>query len=153
MTRDVYLISYDSPLFPAHWSLWVPLATEPTLGKRIHVAGDAFTGFVHEFARQYSIASTARKHTLVFLAQVQDIHVGDVIDREGCDNEPVDDIERAALSVPAPGKSLNVTGAERMNKVHILNCQTWMFQFIEALIAADILLESALEVPQKAPRN
>lgn len=108
MTRDIFLVVYHSPLFAAHWSLWVPSAKDPAIGKIIHVTGDAITGFDHEFKRNYSFADTLRKYSLIHLSSVEDKHV---VDTPGdgslsLDKDPVDDIERKALTVPAPGKSL-----------------------------------------------
>lgn len=38
-----------SPLFPAHWSLWIAYAGTSGRGNRIHVTGDALNGFQHDF--------------------------------------------------------------------------------------------------------
>ncbi|KAI0454653.1 hypothetical protein F5B21DRAFT_474584 [Xylaria acuta] len=45
MNRTIYLTLYNIPLFPAHWAIWTPSRENPTIGKRIHVEGDAATSF------------------------------------------------------------------------------------------------------------
>jgi hypothetical protein len=109
MTRDVYLIIYHSPLFPAHWALWIPYANNSQIGKKLHVFGDAAQGFEHEFQRNYSPAGTQRKHSLVLLAKVEDRYVVDVPGdgSQSSDKDAVDDIERKVLATIAPPKSLN----------------------------------------------
>jgi len=54
MSRPIYLVVYHSPLFAAHWALWVrhyETNNEQRLGKIMHVQGSANQGFVHEFMR------------------------------------------------------------------------------------------------------
>ena len=109
MAREVYLIIYHSPLFPAHWAFWIPSVESAKIGKKLHVFGDAAKGFEHEFQRNYSTAGTQRKHSLVLLANVEDKHIVDVPGdgSQSSDKTAADDIERQALAIPAPVKSLN----------------------------------------------
>lgn len=111
--RKIYLIVYRSPLFPAHWSIWVPSLSNTDIGKRIQVTGDSAQGFEHEFVRNYNATGTKRQRSLFLLAEVDDKHVVDVPGdgTESIDTSAADDIERSALSIPAPGKSLRVTGS------------------------------------------
>jgi hypothetical protein len=108
MTREVYLIIYHSPLFPAHWALYVPSVNNPKVGKKIHVFGDVAKGFEHEFLRNYNPTGTQRRHSLVLLAEVEDQHVVDVPGdgSQSADKTATDGIEQMALSIPAPTKSL-----------------------------------------------
>lgn len=110
MSRPVYLIVYKSRLFPAHWSFWIPTPDDETIGKRIQATGDALTGFVVAFERNYDIAKTSRPHELVSLDRVDSAHVndGDAVKGgpESTDAQPIDKLEEVALSVPAPGPSL-----------------------------------------------
>lgn len=111
MTRDIYLIVYNSLLFPAHWTLWIPTKANPQIGKGIHVTGDAANGFQHEFKRNYDLSEEDRANRLFLLAQVDDRWVADV-PGDGSfsvDTTPADDVETIALSVPAPGKSLRTS--------------------------------------------
>lgn len=106
--RDIYLIVYHSPMFPAHWAFWIPSISDPQVGKKIHVTGDSFRGFQHEFQRNYYPSTTGRTHSLILLASVEDQFVKDVPgNREfSVDTDAADDIEKKALEIPAPGKSL-----------------------------------------------
>jgi hypothetical protein len=110
MARSIYLIVYNSRLFPAHWSLWIPSLSDPTIGKRIQATGDALTGFTIAFERNYDIEATNRAHRLITLAEVDDIYVDDGDSCKGgpesTDARPIDKLEKIALSVPAPGPSL-----------------------------------------------
>jgi hypothetical protein len=45
MTCTVYLIVYNSPLFPAHWGLSTPSLHNLTIGKFFNAEGDAANGF------------------------------------------------------------------------------------------------------------
>lgn len=76
---------------------------------RIRRYRDAAKGFEHEFQRNYSTAGTQRKHSLVLLANVEDKHIVDVPGdgSQSSDKTAADDIERQALAIPAPAKSLN----------------------------------------------
>src|ERR1700749_2017095 len=112
MPREIHIISYDSPIFPAHWALWIPsdrVNDKGTkIGKVIHVTGDVFEGFVHEFKRNYVLEGTRRKYHSSLIATVPDASAVDVVGDGGLsmDRNAADAIERAALSIPAPAKSL-----------------------------------------------
>lgn len=115
MSRPVYLIVYSSPLFKAHWALWVPEYSSQASGrgKVIHVTGDPRTGFEHQFKRNYDINATDKAHMTVFLGN------GDasrILDTPGDgyytnDTAARDDLEHWALTVPAPGPSLRSSNA------------------------------------------
>lgn len=114
MTRKLFLIVYKSPLFPAHWSLWIPSLADPNIGKRIHVTGDVYSGFEHEFVRNYNLENDTRTQVSIMLGEVDDKHVVDDEDSpdlknddEERDQTPRDRIEEIALEVPAPGPSMN----------------------------------------------
>lgn len=108
MPRAIYLIVYNSRLFPAHWALWIPSLSEPDIGKRIHAEGDALTGFQIYFERNYDISTTARAHQAIPLAQVLDHYVVDVTGDGTCSRDQTahDRIEQVALGIPPPGASL-----------------------------------------------
>lgn len=108
MTRIVYLVVYNSRLFPAHWSLWIPSLNNPSIGKRLHTEGDAANGFEIIFERNYVLDATSRQHQSLPLAEIADRHLIDV-DGDGSpssDSIAHDNLEQVLLSVPAPGASL-----------------------------------------------
>ncbi|KAI0912565.1 hypothetical protein F4823DRAFT_178302 [Ustulina deusta] len=156
MSRTIYLIIYKSPLFPAHWALWVPSEADPTIGKRIHAEGDAATGFRLSFDRNYDITQESRKHETLALAEVG---AGLVLDTPGdgvnsVDAEPRDAVEIVAANVPPPGPSLvSSSASSRGTRVEIKNCQTWLFEVVSALHVEGILDGQAVEVIKTAPKN
>lgn len=106
--RPVYLIVYNSPLFAAHWSLFIPQLGSDTLGKLIHVTGDVREGFQHQFKRNYDLSETTHGYQRIALPSVAANHIVDVRGngQRSSDTTPHDDLERIALEVPAPGPSL-----------------------------------------------
>jgi len=108
MTRTVYLVVYNAPIFPAHWGLWIPSSNDPGVGKLLHAEGDAATGFDIVFKRNYALDSTTRKYTLLQVAEVSDQHVVDVTGdgSRGSDATAHDKLEQVLLGVPAPSASL-----------------------------------------------
>jgi len=116
--RPVYIISYRSPIFPAHWALWIPsynveTKAEGNVGKKIHVQGDASEGFTHEFLRNYDISMTVRPHSVHFISWTDAANIadgttsGDLVS----DTTATDIIEKLALDVAAPGPSLRSAGS------------------------------------------
>lgn len=109
--RQIQLIVYRSPLFPAHWSLFIPTESNPDFGKRIHAIGDPLHGFQLEFKRGYDLSATSSKKTVIDLCRVDGVHVVDGPAERGSDKIPIDDIEKKATEVPAPEGSMNPAGS------------------------------------------
>ncbi|KAF9047144.1 hypothetical protein BDZ89DRAFT_1007296 [Hymenopellis radicata] len=163
--RQISLIVYHSPLFPAHWSLYIPSAADSGIGKIVHATGDARNGFVHELKRGYRPADDERAYSIIPIALVSSSHVVDVHSNSGLvvhtapDEDllmlAVDDVERVLLSVPAPSKSLNSVDGSGIygKKVVIKNCQTWIREAVEALIQMNIAPSESLTVLDEAPIN
>ena len=120
MSRPVYVLVFPSPLFPAHWSLFIPSLTNQSIGIRIHVHGDAKSGFAHEFVRGYDMGQSTQGDKLVLLGEVDEgFLAGDEDESTGVreedggeqtetrDVDARNELERIALGVPAPGPSLN----------------------------------------------
>ena len=80
----------------------------------IHVVGDVRNGFEHEFKRNYKPSATSTRHEIVHISKVASEHVVDVPGNgsRSVDTTAHDDIERAALALPAPPKSLKPVQAE-----------------------------------------
>ncbi|KUJ07754.1 uncharacterized protein LY89DRAFT_660007 [Mollisia scopiformis] len=159
--RPIYIISYTSPLFPAHWSLWIPSSynsltkTPGTSGKRIHVTGDALNGFTHEFSRNYDIDDDSRAKTIHFISWVEAVNVVDGDDA----GDPVEDVvatdkmEEWALKVEAPGRSLRGVEEGLKSRVQVRNCQSWLREFVGKLVEMGIFDEDALEKVDAVPKN
>ncbi|KAF8161523.1 hypothetical protein B0H34DRAFT_383221 [Crassisporium funariophilum] len=163
-TRPVYLIVYNSPIFPAHWAMWIPKLANENMGKLLQVEGDPATGFEYDFQENYDLQVIIRSHELVKLADVDKKFAVDFL--EGRDEEdgtdPVgairsmamDEMTKVARRIPPPLPSLKSAGmASTPGKVEIKNCQTWMTQFVEELILANIFPEGARQVLAIAPKN
>ncbi|KAF2013355.1 hypothetical protein BU24DRAFT_442470 [Aaosphaeria arxii CBS 175.79] len=156
MSRPINLLIYNSPLFPAHWSLWLPSAADPNIGKRIHVTGDSAFGFETVFERNYNLAATRRRYQIVPLAQVLEHHVANDEGDSGpsSDNTARDYVEQVALSVPAPGPSLvSASSSGPRQRVAIQNCQTWLRELVVKLVEKGVMDQSAVEAIDKAPKN
>lgn len=172
MTRPIYLIIYTSTLFPAHWSLWIPSLSDPSIGKRLHAEGDAATGFKTVFERGYVLHEDTRKYQCLLLGEVSDEYVLDV-DGQECDSIAHDDLERILLSVPAPGASLVSSESQvcecvpcvyacicacfrrqgPRKRVRIQNCRTWLRDGTAALVKSGIMDGMALQRVEGAPKN
>lgn len=129
MAHPVYILIFPSPLFPAHWSLFIPSVSpdrttdNPTqTGTRIHVHGDAKSGFAPEFVRNYDTFASVDGDKLVWLADIEEQYMPIVDGPPSKDNgkhgeecrdiEAGNELERIALTVPAPGPSLTSVGAQ-----------------------------------------
>lgn len=110
--RPVYIVSYRSPVFPAHWALWIPSCDSETkvagnVGKVIQVEGDARTGFKHQFKRNYDISTTTRYKLIHFISWIEAANIVNAVNFEYVESTTATDlIEEWALTVAAPGPSL-----------------------------------------------
>ncbi|KAG9086522.1 hypothetical protein FS749_003599 [Ceratobasidium sp. UAMH 11750] len=155
-TRSVYLLVFRSPVFPAHWALWVPRLDDPHAGKIISAVGDPSTGFAHEFQRNFSPASPNSMLPVLLSNAVDPKHIvdGEVGLESTIDADATDSLEEVALMVPPPGKSLNsVEDSGTRRRVAIKNCQTWMSEYVGKLVERGILDASAVGVLNDAPKN
>lgn len=109
MSLPVYLIIYHSPIFAAHWALWIPdfeKETAGNTGKIINVQGNPGDGFVHEFERNVDLTEETRSYSLKLLCRIPLDMVVKADGGHAIDNAPIDKIEEAALAIEAPGPSL-----------------------------------------------
>lgn len=108
-TVDIFLLCYlPSPLFHAHWAICVPDQAKPTCGTVLNVRGDAFKGFVHEFERGYIPSEDQDKPPKVLKLGAIEKSLIEFEDAapDGKDTTACNRLERLALSVDAPGRSL-----------------------------------------------
>ena len=126
--RTLYVLRYPSHLFAAHMALFIPHAGSDDLGKVLHATGDQRSGFVHEFKRNYSALDTARRPKKYELGTVDAALVTDIIGDGDLviDTEPTDardEVERIALSIPAPGPSLrSAADAAEVRECYCVYC-------------------------------
>jgi hypothetical protein len=109
MPRPIYLIIFHSPIFPAHWALWVPQVEADVIGgtgKIINVQGSPNEGFVHELKRNYDLTTETRSYSMKYLCDISPSMVVDTDEGHRTGNVPIDDLEKAALAIQPPAPSL-----------------------------------------------
>ncbi|KAF1960010.1 hypothetical protein CC80DRAFT_438437 [Byssothecium circinans] len=156
MPRTIYLAVFNSPIFPAHWALWIPRHDNENVGKLLQANGDAATGFEICFERNYDISADSRRHQIVSLGQAQDDFVDDFQGNGALvtGQKAHDRLEEVALSVPPPKPSLlPATAQGPRRRVEIQNCQTWARNVVAALVQNGVLSGTALEAVENAPKN
>lgn len=112
---DIFLLCYlPSPLFHAHWAVFVPDQARPNCGTVLNVRGDPLHGFVHEFERGYNPSEDPEKPPAVFkLGTIAKSLVESERNApDGKDATAYNQLERLALTIDAPGRSLG-RGASR----------------------------------------
>lgn len=112
---DIFLLCYlPSPLFHAHWAVFVPDQARPECGTVLNVQGDPLHGFVHEFERGYIPSEDPEKPPAVFKlgAIAESLVKSEKTAPDGKDTTAYNQLERLALTIDAPGRSLG-RGASR----------------------------------------
>lgn len=108
-TVDIFLLCYlPSPLFHAHWALFVPEKSRPECGTVLNVRGDPLHGFEHEFERGYIPSEDPEKPpTMLKLGRIAERLIrSEGTAPDGKDATAYNQLERLALSIDAPGRSL-----------------------------------------------
>ncbi|KAK2868050.1 hypothetical protein FQN49_003201 [Arthroderma sp. PD_2] len=146
---------YNRSLFKAHWAIYIPSLSDPGTGKKIHVHGDVLNGFTLQFMRNYSLKTEPLAHQEVRIGQVADELV---IDGPGGDESadvmPTDRIEEIALSVEAPGPSMNSAGnSPPARKAQLRDCQSWVIDVVAAIVSQGILPNETNDVIRNAPKH
>ncbi|KAB8342942.1 hypothetical protein FH972_022538 [Carpinus fangiana] len=150
--RPIYLLVSLAPTYSrfnggrAHWKIFIPTfgpsSTGP--GTTIESQGNPIHGYKLCFTRNYDSKTQAQKlKAMVFLGYSKACHVRDPgLGPATEDQNPIDDIERVAVSLPQPGSSdKNAPDPQKGQR-----CQTWTRNFIAALISADILPAQSMDV-------
>jgi len=131
MPRPIYLIVFNSPLFPAHWGFWIPdpSSSDPQIGTYLNATGDAASGFSIEFERNHEHGVDGRRHQLISLGEVADEHVVDVMGdgKWSVDQVARDRLEEVVLGVKPPGPSLIAADS----KVSFVMCKRSMGWLID----------------------
>ncbi|KAB5576069.1 hypothetical protein GE09DRAFT_1215793 [Coniochaeta sp. 2T2.1] len=157
-----YLLCYvPSPLFPCHWSLWIPFNGQSGPGMRIHVTGDARNGFQHDIERAYDPKQDDRHPKVIELGN---INTSSLPGKEpvcfvisGVSDETLvacSALEYLSLTIPAPGPSLkssSTTGGRL--RVKIQNCQTWLRQLVDSMIDKGVIGAEARHIVDQAPQH
>ncbi|EJT99898.1 hypothetical protein DACRYDRAFT_23449 [Dacryopinax primogenitus] len=148
--RSVYLVVYHREVSaregPAHWAIWIPHRNAAEFGKLIHVVGDTrVMGFRVQFRHHAQVTFTDRRYDLILLDD--DVSSRLIVDKPQYEvrepsytekrQQPVDDMERYALAIPAP--PLTPDGGTFAG-----DCQTWIWQVVTSLVDNGVLKQSAL---------
>jgi hypothetical protein len=149
MARTIYLAVFANGPKPAHWSIWIPTGGQGLKGKMIHVVGNPATGFFLEFKRNYDLQLTRTRYQIIQLGEVHDQVVADAAANATAtrDTTARDRLESTATVVTPPIKSPNPFDPAAPN------CQNWIFDFIEKLIADGFVDASVRAVLQDAPKR
>jgi len=116
------------------------------------VVGDPSVGFEHEFRRDYGKEDNGRVSKTLRLGKVISEHVkGREEVGENTDSIPNCKLEDIALLIPPPSKSLRPSGGSMGTKVAIKDCQSWLREYVVALVENGVLKPSALDVVDGAP--
>ena len=103
MTSVLNLIVYHSPLFAAHWALFLP-STNSITGWRIHADGSPASGFEVLF-EEYNLTECTQSYGIIELGAVE-----------------IKDLERVARSIEAPKKSLvSAAGPVRIHRCYFIH--------------------------------
>ena len=107
--RTISLIaSRNAELQRAHFAIFVPAAANPDQGTLIQAVGAPMMGYALEFKRNYALADSQERYTMVSLGEVDPANIVDSTDDVKCsDSISRGNIEIAASQVPTPGMSEN----------------------------------------------
>ncbi|CAI7571674.1 unnamed protein product [Penicillium crustosum] len=146
-TRTVYLISARNTSFQrAHFSIFVPSATNPDRGTKIHAVGAPMAGYVLEFKRNYNPSLDPHDQTF----PIGQVHSSDIVDSPDAapsiDSTPRGKIELAATQIPTPGINHNFMAP--VNDTTNKRCQEWTMECVRHLVAKGLIDEEVIEIVQ-----
>ena len=153
MARTIHLAIFSNGPKPAHWSIWIPTAGQESMGKLIHVTGNPATGFFLEFKRNFDRARdvdfTETEHRIIALGEIRDSYIKDLAltAPQTRDTTARDRLESTATTIAPPGRGANPFDPAA------LNCQNWIADFMERLVAEGVIHASAHAALQNAPRK
>jgi hypothetical protein len=103
MTTILNLIVYHSPLFAAHWTLFLPSPTNAKIGRRIHADGSPASGF-EILSEEYNLTECTQSYEIIELGVVE-----------------INDLECVTRSIEAPKKSLvSAAGLVRIHRYYFI---------------------------------
>ncbi|KAJ5150430.1 uncharacterized protein N7500_010619 [Penicillium coprophilum] len=110
-TRTIYLISARNSSFQrAHFSIFVPSATSPDRGTKIHAVGAPMAGYVLEFKRNYN--PSLDPHDQIFA--IGQIHSSNIVDSPDAapsiDSTPPREDRTSGNANPDPGDQSELHG-------------------------------------------
>ncbi|OQE15827.1 hypothetical protein PENFLA_c030G06567 [Penicillium flavigenum] len=147
MPRTIYLAVCSRGAQPAHYAVYIPTGDTGDVGKLIHVTGNPAQGFFLEFRRNYDFEAPQPSFQRIPLAQVDDRYIKDTVgNREIGDTIARDRFESVATTVQPPSRSPNPFDPSAPN------CQNWLLDYTEKLVAEGYAPNSAVSVVRNAPK-
>ena len=171
MTQPLYVLVYPSPLFAAHWSLWLAHTDasghESHIGHRIHVTGDRLNGFEYEYIQDYNIQEDERKPKVFTIGLISstllESKVQDKVMLTNIDDkvEFYNVFDKVCQQVKPPGPSLNKVNSKSTGngsqpppkRTEVKDCQWWIIKVVEHLVEAGMLLPGEATQGPRDPRN
>ncbi|KAF2006022.1 hypothetical protein P154DRAFT_482770 [Amniculicola lignicola CBS 123094] len=161
MPHPLTLLIYPSPIFAAHWALFLPSPSSPDQkhGLRIHADGSPLTGFTLVVEEAYDLREETGRWKRIELGDLRVSGSGSVgggVAEEGQEEEKVRGaLRQMASSVPVPGKTLRSVGERGVpeRRVTIQNCQTWVREVVLKMIEEGMLGEEALPIVDGAAKK
>ncbi|CAI7571668.1 unnamed protein product [Penicillium bialowiezense] len=138
----------EIPTQRAHFSIFVPSATDSTIGSVIHVIGAPMAGYKLQFKRRWSRIGTKRRHEMIPIGEARS---SDIVDSPedapfSEDTTPQGNIEVAASLILAPGRNENFLAP--VNDTTNRRCQEWTMEYVRHLVALGIIATDAIEAVQ-----
>ncbi|KAJ6437179.1 hypothetical protein O9K51_10149 [Purpureocillium lavendulum] len=141
----VHLLTFNGWPFKDHWAYFVRSNTWHTQGVVLHATGNANDGFRLEFKRMHDLDTADEVPSKTIPLQWMESHHFDekAMLNNGTpimDDAPVCLFEISACKVKAPGKSLSsaTDNAAPRNRVVQRDCQTWIVESADQLVADGI---------------
>ncbi|RAK98680.1 uncharacterized protein BO80DRAFT_457262 [Aspergillus ibericus CBS 121593] len=140
--RSIFLVSSrNSQGQRAHFSIFVPSASSPSIGTSIHVVGAPIMGYELEFRRNHTPSVNEEPYEMISIGQVES---SNIVDSSGegnlfVDHTPRDNLEIAASQVPPPPISENF-----MAPVN----DSGPMEYVHRLIARGLIGEEAAQIVQ-----
>ena len=118
---EIWLCCERSRLFKGHWVIFIPSKARDGCGTAIHVEGTVKEGFQHGFKRLSCPPWLSdQKPVRLHLGNIKDAWIIPEAeypaDETTVDIIPTNRLEKLALSVPAPGPSLNSANAAAVSR-------------------------------------
>ncbi|KAJ5156606.1 hypothetical protein N7492_009409 [Penicillium capsulatum] len=146
--RTISLIaSRNAEAQRAHFAIFVPAAASPDQGTLIQAVGAPMMGYMLEFKRNYALADSVERYTIVPVGDIDSTNIVDSTDGvKTSDSVPRGTLEVAAAQIPTPGISENFLAP--VNDTTNKRCQEWTMEFIRALVGRGLLESEAIRVVQ-----
>ncbi|KAJ5214737.1 hypothetical protein N7449_001906 [Penicillium cf. viridicatum] len=137
----------------AHFSIFVPSATNPDWGTKIHAVDAPMAGYVLEFKRHYNLSLNPHDQTF----PIGRIHSSDIVDSP--DAAPSMDSTRGEIKLAAQVSTPGITTSWHLSMMYCniwikliysnfqttnKRCQEWTMEYVRHLVAKGLIDEEAI---------